>query len=168
MAFCDYLPFLSVVWLNFTDVVTWAEFHLSYSHIHCVNILFYSYIHQMIDLYLICFHCCAIINDAAINILWACFNFLGYISGSEIARSCSNSTFRILLICQTVFLSVFIILHVQQQWIGKGKGKLLSRVWLCATPWTAAYQAPLSMRFFRQEYRSGVPLPSPTLVYNII
>ena len=30
-----------------------------------------------------------------------------------------------------------------------------------ATPWTAAYQAPLSMRFARQEYWSGLPLPSP-------
>ena len=29
-----------------------------------------------------------------------------------------------------------------------------------ATPWTAAYQAPLSMGFSRQEYWSGVPLPS--------
>ena len=35
-----------------------------------------------------------------------------------------------------------------------------SRVQLCATPWTAAYQAPLSMGFSRQEYWSGVPLPS--------
>ena len=40
--------------------------------------------------------------------------------------------------------------------------KLLSRVRLLATPWTAAYQAPLSMGFSRQEYWSGVPLPSPT------
>ena len=36
-----------------------------------------------------------------------------------------------------------------------------SRVRLCATPWTAAYQAPLSMGFARQEYWSGLPLPSP-------
>ena len=36
-----------------------------------------------------------------------------------------------------------------------------SCVWLCATPWTAAYQAPPSMGFSRQEYWSGVPLPSP-------
>ena len=36
-----------------------------------------------------------------------------------------------------------------------------SRVWLLATPWTAAYQAPPSMGFSRQEYWSGVPLPSP-------
>ena len=39
--------------------------------------------------------------------------------------------------------------------------KLLSRVRLLVTPWTAAYQAPLSMGFSRQEYWSGVPLPSP-------
>ena len=43
------------------------------------------------------------------------------------------------------------------------KVKSLSRVQLLATPWTAAYQAPPSMVFARQEYWSGVPLPSPTL-----
>ena len=36
-----------------------------------------------------------------------------------------------------------------------------SRVRLCVTPWAAAYQAPPSMGFSRQEYWSGVPLPSP-------
>ena len=41
------------------------------------------------------------------------------------------------------------------------KVKALSRVQLFATPWTAAYQAPLSMGFSRQEYWSGVPFPSP-------
>ena len=40
----------------------------------------------------------------------------------------------------------------------------LSRVRLLATPWTAAYQAPPSMGFSRQEYWSGVPLPSPTYI----
>ena len=39
--------------------------------------------------------------------------------------------------------------------------KLLSRVWLFATPWTAACQAPQSMEFSRQEYWSGLPFPSP-------
>ena len=38
--------------------------------------------------------------------------------------------------------------------------KLLSRVRLLATAWTAAYQAPPSMGFSRQEYWSGVPSPS--------
>ena len=45
-------------------------------------------------------------------------------------------------------------------WKWKGKVKSLSRVWLLATPWTVAYQAPPSMGFSRQEYWSGVPLPS--------
>ena len=39
--------------------------------------------------------------------------------------------------------------------------KSLSRVRLFATPWTVACQAPLSMGFSRQEYRSGLPFPSP-------
>ena len=43
----------------------------------------------------------------------------------------------------------------------KVKVKSLSRVRLFATPWTVAYQAPPSMGFSRQEYRNGVPLPSP-------
>ena len=48
-------------------------------------------------------------------------------------------------------------------WKGKVKGKSLSRVWLLVTSWTAAYQAPLSMGFYRQGYRSGMPLPSPDI-----
>ena len=42
-----------------------------------------------------------------------------------------------------------------------GKGKSLSRVWLFATPWAIAYQAPPSMEFSSQEYCSGLPFPSP-------
>ena len=45
-------------------------------------------------------------------------------------------------------------------WKWKVKVKLLSRVQLLATPWTAASHAPLSMGFSRQEYWSRVPLPS--------
>ena len=41
------------------------------------------------------------------------------------------------------------------------KVKLLSRLRLLATPWTAAHQAPPSMRFSRQEYWSGLPFLSP-------
>ena len=54
-------------------------------------------------------------------------------------------------------------------WKWKVKVKSLSRVWLLATPWTAAHQAPPSMGFSRQEYWSGLPLPSPygpLLLYN--
>ena len=51
-------------------------------------------------------------------------------------------------------------------WKWKVKVKSLSHVRLFATPWTAAYQAPSSMGFSRQEYWSGVPLPSP-LQYKV-
>ena len=47
------------------------------------------------------------------------------------------------------------------KWKWKVKVKSLSRVRLLATPWTAAHQAPLSMEFSKQEYWSGLPLPSP-------
>ena len=49
----------------------------------------------------------------------------------------------------------------------KVKVKLLSRVWLLATPWIAAHQAPPSMGLSRQAYWSGVPLSSPLLVYEM-
>ena len=48
----------------------------------------------------------------------------------------------------------------------KVKVKSLSRVRPLATPWTAAYQAPPSMGVSRQEYWSGLPLPSPTPLIN--
>ena len=65
------------------------------------------------------------------------------------------------------------ILQVRTEWVAisssnawkwKVKVKSLSRIWLLATPWTAAFQAPLSMGFSRQEYWSGVPSPSPNSI----
>ena len=60
----------------------------------------------------------------------------------------------------------WIAISSSNAWKGKVKVKSLSPVWLLATPWTAAYQAPLSMGFSRQEYWSGVPLPSPKMGYK--
>ena len=48
----------------------------------------------------------------------------------------------------------------------KSESEVLRRVRLFTTPWTAAHQAPPSMGFSRQEYWSGVPLPSPKLRIN--
>ena len=56
----------------------------------------------------------------------------------------------------------WVAISFSNAWKWKVKVKLLSRVWLFATPWTAAYQPPPSMGFSRQEYWSGVPSPSPT------
>ena len=55
----------------------------------------------------------------------------------------------------------WVAISFSNAWKRKVKGKLLSRVWLLPTPWTAAYQAPPSMGFSRQEYWSGAPLLSP-------
>ena len=56
----------------------------------------------------------------------------------------------------------WVAISFSNAWKWKVKVKSLSRVQLVATPWTAAYQAPPSMGFSRQEYWSGVPLPSPS------
>ena len=53
-------------------------------------------------------------------------------------------------------------------WKWKVKVKSLSHVQLLATPWTVAYQAPPSMGFSRQEYWSGVPLPTPLFMLACI
>ena len=56
----------------------------------------------------------------------------------------------------------WVAISFSNAWKWKVKVKSLSRVWLLETPWTAAYKAPPSMGFSRQEYWSGVPLPSPS------
>ena len=55
----------------------------------------------------------------------------------------------------------WVAISFSKAWKWKEKVKSLSRVQLLATPWTAAYQAPPSMGFSRQDYWSGVLLPSP-------
>ena len=54
----------------------------------------------------------------------------------------------------------WVAISFSSEWKWKVKVKSLSRVRLLATPWTAAYQTPPSVGFSRQEYWSGVPLPS--------
>ena len=62
----------------------------------------------------------------------------------------------------------WVTISFSNAWKWKVKVKSLSRVWLFATPWTAAFQAPPPMGFSRQEYWSGVPVPSPIGHYKII
>ena len=50
---------------------------------------------------------------------------------------------------------------LQVRILERKKGKLLSLVWLFATPWTVAHHAPQSKGFSRQEYWSGLAFPSP-------
>ena len=102
-------------------------------------------------------------------------------SESEVAQSCP--TLKLLLLLLSHFSHVhsidssppgspipgilqarileWVAISFSNAWKWKVKVKSLSRVRLLATPWIAAYQAPPSMGFSRQEYWSGVPLPSP-------
>ena len=66
------------------------------------------------------------------------------------------------------FDNILLKFQKTEAWITGGEGrrkkvkvKSLSHVRLFVTPWTVAHQAPLSMRFSRQEYWSGLPFPSP-------
>ena len=56
----------------------------------------------------------------------------------------------------------WVAISFSNAWKWKEKVKSLSRVRLFATPWTAAYRTPPSMGFSRQEYWSGMPVPSPS------
>ena len=62
----------------------------------------------------------------------------------------------------------WVAISFSNAWKWKVKVKSLSCVRLLATPWTAAYQAPPSMGFSRQEYWSGVPLPSPMMCLGVV
>ena len=55
----------------------------------------------------------------------------------------------------------WVAISFSSAWKWKVKVKSLSHVWLFTTTWTAAYQAPPPVGFSRQEYWSGLPLPSP-------
>ena len=60
----------------------------------------------------------------------------------------------------------WVAISFSNAWKWKVKVKLFSSVWLLATSWTTAHQAPPSMGFSRQEYWSGVPLPSPSVAQS--
>ena len=90
---------------------------------------------------------------AAANSLQSCLTLCDPIDGSPAGSAIPG-------ILQSRTLE-WVVISFSNAWKWKVKVKSLSRVQLLATPWTAAYQAPPSMGFSRQEYWSGVPLPSP-------
>ena len=94
-----------------------------------------------------------LVNPAAAKLLQSCPPLCDPIDGSPPGSPVPG-------ILQTRTLE-WVDISFSNAWKWKVKVKSLSRVRLLATPWTAAYQASLSMGFSRQEYWSGVPLPSP-------
>ena len=70
---------------------------------------------------------------------------------SQSPKICSLQLCLFCCLAYRVIVTIFL-----SEWV-----KSLSCVWLFATPWTVAYQDPLSMGFSRQEYWSGLPFSSP-------
>ena len=97
---------------------------------------------------------------AAAKSLRSCLTLCDPIDGSPLGSSVPE-------ILQARTLE-WVAISFSNVWKWKGKVKLLSCILLFATPWTAAYQAPPSMGFSRQEYWSGVPLSSPGQVSRSI
>ena len=62
----------------------------------------------------------------------------------------------------------WVAISFSNAWKWKVKVKSLSHLRLLATPWTVAHQTPPSMGFSRQEYWSGVPLPSPNMLSRLV
>ena len=94
---------------------------------------------------------------AAVKSLQSCATLCDPIDGSPLGSSVPG-------ILQARILE-WVAISFSNAWRWKVKVKLLSHARLLATPWTAAYWAPPSMGFSRQEYWSGVPLPSPETIY---
>ena len=97
---------------------------------------------------------------AAAKSLQSCPTLCDAIDGSP-----RGSTVPGILLARTL---EWVAISFSNAWKWKVKGKLLSRVRLFATPWTASHQAPPSMGFSRQECWSGVPSPSPTDLIIIV
>ena len=104
---------------------------------------------------------------------WSCYSYLITATAAKSLQSCpalcnpidgspSGSPIPGILQARTL---EWVAIAFSNAWKWKVKVKSLSRVQLLATPWTAAHQAPPSMGFSRQEYWSGVPLPS---LYGIL
>ena len=75
------------------------------------------------------------------------------------AFSLSSFTFIKRLFCSFLLFAIRVVSSAYLKW--KKREKSVSHVHLFATPWTVAYQAPLSMEFSKQGYWSGWPFPSP-------
>ena len=88
----------------------------------------------------------SVVKDAAAKSLQSCLTLCDPIDGSP-----PDSPVPGILQARTL---EWVAISFSNAWKGKVKVKSLSRVRLLATPWTAAHQAPPSMGFSRQEYRS--------------
>ena len=104
-------------------------------------------------------------NSDTLHRGWSLGMYITYIAKS--LQSCLTLCDPIPGILQARTLE-WVAISFSSAWKWKVKMKSLSHVQLFETPWTAVYQAPLSMGFSRQENWSRVPLPSPLELANAL
>ena len=140
-----------------TDILDANQYHTFYSSIFsCFPVTFLTVRNLISNIY---YPFRYLFSPAAAKSLQLCPTLCDPINSSPLGSSVPG-------ILQARTLE-WVAISFSNAWKWKVKVKSLSRVRLLATPWTAAYQAPPSMGFSRQEYWSGVPLPSScsALVY---
>ena len=120
-------------------------------------LLIWKYLEKRVEIHFYIYFIVSTMSAAAAaKSLQSCLTLCNPIDGSP-----PGSTIPGILQARTL---EWVAISFSNAWKWKVKVKLFSHVWLSATSWTAAYQAPPSMGFSRQEYWSEVPLPSPTMV----
>ena len=148
-----------------------------YSHILLVLIHVFYFWHKHSWYILISMHCLILFTNVLFRkyasmftcfLLWnhvflSLYKVLKYFYSLFLAFYWIGQLFFVLLFLLMVETSISLFLVITStfklllyEWV-----KSLSHVWLFATPWSVAYQAPPSMGFSRQEYWSGLPFPSP-------
>ena len=123
-----------------------------YTYIHYIYVCVYIYIY----IYNICIYVFACVCLYAAKLLQSCLTLCHPVDISPPGSAVPG-------ILQARTLE-WVAISFSNEGKCKVQVKSLSHVRLFTTPWTSAYQAPLSMGFSRQEYWSGVPLHSPIFI----
>ena len=134
------LPCVFILYFKSNDALLCVSNILKFTHIFTLSCVHHSFL----------FYYDA--AAAAAKSLQSCLTLYNSIDGSPSGSPVPG-------ILQTRTLE-WVVISISNAWKWKVKVKSLSHVWLFATPWTAAYQAPPTMGFSRQEYWSGLPLPT--------
>ena len=174
----------SIVFLYFFALITWGR--LSYLSLLLFGILHSKrYIFPLLFCLLLLFFSQLFVRPPQTAILPLHFFFLmmGLITASCSAAAAAKSCQSCPTLCDPVDGSPpgspvpgilrartleWVAFSFSNAWKRKVKVKSLSRVRLFATPWTAAHQAPPSLGFPKQEYWSGLPLPSPNIYMSML
>ena len=144
---------LKLLWILVLLFLKW-EFRLNYLSPNWPAVLWWCLFHYHSFLFIFFHWSITLYNAAPAKSLQSCPTLCDPIDGSP-----SVSPIPGILQARTL---EWVVISFSNAWKWKVKVKSHSRVRLFVTPWTVAYQAPPSMGFSRQEYWSGVPLPSPT------